>query len=338
MKKMKVKPESIDEFQDYLENLYEDANENKSAEYLFSYLFRNMAYLSRVIGEDNGDSKINFIKSISWLLTLASKFGVSLEESFVKKYPGICPYCLTKPCNCAETGKKPVEYIPEYKAVEELEFKFDLARRQEPKLSMDMAVKTINSLYPSNKQIWRATGPKHQFYRILEELGEVHEAYTSFLNGRKNLESVSDELADVFAWTLSVWENTHSSYSLNDAIIDYYYEGCPVCRLSKCECPDYSDRGERLAQVEQLVNFKNKILELVEAAPKHADSLNEISKSIEVAAEKQTTSSAIRSVGQAESKIEQIAKELKPIADTSKNANTIVSSIMNILNSMNFLS
>ena|SRR5690554_3166589 len=115
MKNLDPKPSTIKEFQGYIASLYGEVNEHHSMEYVFSYLFRNAAYLSRVIGEKS-ESKDNFIKTYSWLFALSSKLNIDLEDAFLQKYPDVCPYCLVKPCICIKTGKKPVDYIPEWKA------------------------------------------------------------------------------------------------------------------------------------------------------------------------------------------------------------------------------
>ena len=138
------------------------------------------------------------------------------EDVFIRKYPDVCPYCLVKPCICIKTGKKPVEYIPEWKASEEIKFKYGILRSANPNFQLDRAVEKINDLYPANKHIWNAAGPTFQFYRILEELGEVHEAYTSYITGHRKVENVGEELAYVFAWLMSTWGIFYPKVSLVD--------------------------------------------------------------------------------------------------------------------------
>ncbi|VEE14821.1 nucleoside triphosphate pyrophosphohydrolase family protein [Ectopseudomonas mendocina] len=329
MKSLEVKPSSIKEYQDYISNLYGEVNDRHSMEYVFSYLFRNAAYLSRVIGE-KGESKDNFIKTYSWLFALSSKLKIDLEDAFLKKYPDVCPYCLVKPCICIKTGKKPVDYVPEWKASEEIQSKYRIAKLSSPKLMLDKAVERINDLYPANKHIWNAAGPTFQFYRVLEELGEVHEAYTGFAKGVRKSENIGEELADVFAWLLSTWGIVYPKLSLNDEFIGYYYDGCPVCSNSTCKCPDHSDRGERLVEIEELEKFRAKIEELILLVPAYKDKLDLVVGSLDSAKESRSTTSAVRTINQAKMVLDDINGAVGSVDETGRK----ISSIVTMLTSM----
>jgi len=329
MKSLKEKPKSISDIQSYLKQLYSSKNDARSIEYLYCYLFRNASYLSRVIGEKR-DPKDNFIKTLSWLFAISNKLKVNLEDVFVRKYPNICPYCLVKPCICVKTGKKPVHYIPEWKAAEEVANFYNVAKSSVPSLGIDKAVTGINDLYPANKHIWNATGPAYQFYRILEELGEVHEAYSAFVRGDRKKEAIEDEIADIFAWLLSSWGIAHESISLQDAFISYYYKGCPVCHLNPCECADHSDRGERLVEISELISFKKKIEELCILLPEYNDKLSISVQSLNAVAESKSTVSAVRSVKQTTAVLEQVAATFKPIDSAAQSVNSLIKSIIAI--------
>lgn len=329
MKNLEPKPSSIKELQGYISNLYGEVNERHSMEYVFSYLFRNAAYLSRVIGE-KGESKGNFVKTYSWLFALSSKLNIDLEDCFLQKYPDVCPYCLVKPCICIKTGKKPVDYIPEWKASEEIQVKYRIARSSSPKLELDKAVERVNDLYPANKHIWNAAGPTFQFYRVLEELGEVHEAYTGFAKGSRKIENIGEELADVFAWLLSTWGIVYPKLSLNDEFIGYYYEGCPVCSSSRCRCPDHNDRGERLVELEELNKFRDKIEELISLAPAYKDKLDVIIGSLNTVNESKSTTSAVRTVNQAKGVLEDISSTVSSVDDSTKKISSIVTTLISM--------
>lgn len=329
MKGLEQKPSSIKEFQDYIETVYGDVNNNRSIDYIYAYLFRNGSYLSRVIGE-KGEPKTNFIKTYSWLFSLSSKLKIDIEDVFIRKYPDVCPYCLVKPCLCIKTGKKPVAYIPEWKASEEINFKYGMSRSANPKYKLDSAVEKINDLYPANKHIWNAAGPTFQFYRILEELGEVHEAYTSYITGRRKIENVGEELADVFAWLVSTWGICYPTISLADEFINYYYQGCPVCLSEKCKCPDHGDRGERLVEIEQLNKFREKIEELILIAPEYKESLDTIIGSINVVSETKSNAGAIRTVNQAKEILTSISEGVTTVDNSTKGIASIVGTILSM--------
>lgn len=329
MKNIEPKPSSVKEIQSYLASVYDEVNERHSMEYVFSYLYRNAAYLSRVIGE-KGEPKNNFVKTYSWLFALSSKLNIDLEDCFLQKYPDVCPYCLYKPCVCIKTGKKPVSYIPEWKASEEIQMQYRVTRSANPKLEIDKAVERVNDLYPGNKHIWNAAGPTFQFFRVLEELGEVHEAYTGFVKGTRKKENIGEELADVFAWLLSTWGIVYPSLSLNDEFIGYYYEGCPVCNNSRCECPDHSDRGERLVELEELNKFRVKVEELIELAPAYKEKLDAIVGSLDAVGESKSTTGAVRTVNQAKVILEGINSSVGTVDESAKKVSSIVATLMSM--------
>ncbi|MBX9714423.1 MAG: MazG-like family protein [Pseudomonadaceae bacterium] len=171
-----------------------------------------------------------------------------------------------------QTGKKPASYIPEWKRQEELKNKYNIEINSSSALSINHAVQKINNIYPANRHIWSTVGPVFHFSRILEELGEIHEAYTGFCKEEQPIGNVAEELADVLAWLLSAWGILTTS-NLSDALITYYYENCPVCHEESCKCKDYASRGQRLVKIEELLEFKQKLEELIKLAPEKSTKL-----------------------------------------------------------------
>ncbi|WP_341938578.1 hypothetical protein [Marinimicrobium sp. C2-29] len=337
MKDLKHKPETVVEIQEYLSHLYGEVNKNRDVEYLFSYLFRNVSYLSRSIPRELNCVQ-NFIKTFSWLFAIANKLEINLQDSYLKKYPDVCPYCIAKPCVCSKTNKKPVSYVMEWKIQEELGFKYNIAKSANPNPSMDSLVESTNDLYPANTHIWKASGPTFHFFRLLEELGEVHEAYTSFCKGTKNRAEIENELADCFAWTLSAWGIYYLGESLQDSFITYYYNSCPVCNSDPCSCEPYSDRGEMLVKIDELRLYREKVAELIKAAPDHNDLLQSILKDLEFAEKQGSTTVAVSAVKQSDSALEKLSGELNHADSSAKSIKSIIGSANAIVQSFNWFS
>lgn len=335
MKNIKHKPETVAEIQDYLNNLYGEVNKKRDVEYIFSYLFRNVSYLSRSIPRGQNCVQ-NFIKTFSWLFAIANKLEINIQESYLKKYPEVCPYCITKPCVCSKTNKKPVSYVQEWKIQEELGIKYNIAKSSNPSLSMDSLVEKTNDLYPANTHIWKAAGPTFHFFRLLEELGEVHEAYTSFCKGTKNKLEIENELADCFAWILSAWGIYYLGESLQDSFITYYYNSCPVCSANPCNCEAYSDRGEMLVRIEELRLYREKVAELIEAAPDHSELLKSVIEDLEFAEKQGNTTVAVSAVKQSESALQKLSGQLGHVDSSAKSIKSIIASASTILQSFNW--
>lgn len=337
MKDLKNKPSTVLEIQKYLGDLYGEANGRRDFEYIYAYLFRNASYLSRSIPRNN-ECVENFIKTLSWLLALANKLEIDIQDAYLRKYPAVCPYCISKPCICSKTNKKPISYVKEWKIQEELGIKYNIAKAATSSPTMDSLVEMTNDLYPANTHIWKAAGPTFHFFRLLEELGEVHEAYTSFCKGKKDKTEIENELADCFAWTLSAWGIYYLGESLHDSFIGYYYNACPVCNSMSCDCEDYSDRGEMLVRLEELNAYKEKITELLDAAPAHRDLITSVIDDLDYAEKSGKTAVAISAVKQSESALQKISEELGHLDNSAKSVKSIVSSAISLLQTFNWLS
>lgn len=335
MKNLEIKPSSIRDFQEYLKTLYEDKNSERTIEYLFSYLFRNVSYLSRS-KKDSTSWEDHYIKSISWLLATANKLNIDLESALLKKFPGVCPYCTACPCTCSKTGERPEQLTPEWKIKDELKEKYNTAYNNLKNISIDQYISLINNIYPANRHIWKAVGHNYHFARVLEELGEIHEAYTGFCKGERSIDQVAEELADVLAWLLSAWEIA-SRQKLTDSIIGHYYNDCPVCMQTPCKCDDYSSRGQRLVKKAELEEFQKKLTELLEAAPGKLNDLKTIIESIESIKENPDTTSAKRVVKQGISVLDKFGGALEAADGIGEKASNIARAILAFTKTLDWL-
>lgn len=256
--------------QRFLAALYRDVNRNQSWEYMHGYLSRSVGYLGKVANSTPGDRAsdrvVHFIRMISWTFAVASKLEVDLQQAVIKRFPGYCPYCQEPQCICFRTEKKPRVPVPAYKLLELAEdrqqnFRMELEQRGSP-ASLTVIGATIVSIYPSNEIVWYYSGPWHHLVKLHEEVSEVHEAISKMVRGEKTIESVAEELADVLAWTLSAWHITMGAAKIEDAIIDYYLKGCPVCRSNPCTCKPHSARPAGLVDSGALSLVEERLAEL----------------------------------------------------------------------------
>jgi NTP pyrophosphatase (non-canonical NTP hydrolase) len=327
MKNMEQLPQSVSDFQDYFRKLFGEANKDRNFEYIYSYLTRNCSYLSRSILR-SGDNKKFFIKSFSWLFALSEKLEINLEEALRKKFPDVCPYCISSPCICAETSKKPPSYKAEWEIKRELENKYNaiINRQSDRYLSINNAVTSINKIYPANRAVWAAYGSTYHFSRLFEEIGEIHEAYGAYASKERTIANTRDELADVFAWLLSAWGIANKELPLSDVLIEHYYEGCPVCRSNPCKCNDYSSRVQALVRIEDLEEFKKLIIDVLNLAPEKGATLIEISTSLDAVKETKSTTEAKRVVAQGLEVLSQVEKATSTTASIASSIKTLVES------------
>lgn len=312
-----------------INELYSDVNKDRDFEYMYSYLCRNSSYLSRSILRD-GESKLFFARSFSWLFSVADKMEIDLGTAFRKKFPGVCPYCVAAPCQCNETHRAPVNNIPAYAVRDELNDKYNTDINAHKELSLEKAIARIGAIYPANKAIWKAFGSFYHFSRLFEELGEVHEAYSNFIKTKEKI-NLEEELADVTVWLLSAWGIHHQSESLSDWLMDYYMNDCPVCKKPSCVCREYSDRSQMLADKASLEEVKNRLVELVAMDPSLQDEVIELIRSMDKAMVNVSTVDAKQAVGSVKRTLTKIGDALKVTDDVTGKAKNVLTSIQSIL-------
>ncbi|MDZ5109801.1 hypothetical protein [Pseudomonas putida] len=325
MKTTTPKPSSVREFQEYLNKLYIQPNKTHSLEYIYGYLNRNCSYLSRSITR-NINSEEYFIKAFSWLFALSSKLDINLESAFRKKFPNKCPYCISNPCLCAHTGKVPPSHKSGWEIKETLQTSYEqLVNTEELRhLNIDAATKLVNELYPSNRSIWNIYGSSYQFSRLFEELGEVHEAIGAYLTNKRNLEIVGEELADVFAWLASAWGIANGNRKLSEALISYYYSGCPVCEANPCGCGDYQSRDQALVNPDDLDRFKKFLIDIISETKTNNKDLELVAQSIDQAKESKSTTEATRAIAQGVEVLSSLATGTESAIKVTENTKNLI--------------
>lgn len=322
-------------FAEKVNNLYGDINKDRSFEYIYAYLCRNSSYLSRSILRD-GDSKLFFARSFSWLFSIAGKLEINLGEAFRKKYPGACPYCIGTTCVCNETHRQPVNGVPVHVARSSLRNMYYTDKNNFAELDLDKAISRMGTIYPANRAIWKAFGSFYHFSRLFEELGEVHEAYSSYIKSGEKI-NIEEELADVTAWLLSAWGIYHDSKSLSDWLMDYYIDGCPVCKTPSCVCSEYSDRPQMLADKASLEEIKARISELIQINPDCKGEIELVLSSVDVALETNSTVDAKQAVGSVRRALLRVEALVSTADDVTGRAGKTVSSIKSILSAIESL-
>lgn len=325
MHKKKQKPNSISEFQQYINDLHIETNKNKSWTEIYGFLSRTSGYLVKnmVLRKQQPE---HFIRPISWLFSLANKLNISLEDSFLKKYPSVCPYCIEHMCICSHTDKQPKRDIPAWKIGEEINRQYEAIKPFGDK-NFSYAIETINSIYPCNFSIWQFAGAWRNSTKLYEEISELHEALTKFQHGKKTLKNVEDEFADVLAWIMSSWHCSFKDCNFDDAFIHYYIQGCPVCLSSPCKCIDGSNRTHELVDVAKLEKLRQQLEELNLQIPNNKELIDDLIHSVTAAKDTQNEAAAVIAVKQTQSRLDTIAKTIESTEGITEKTAKIVKSI-----------
>ncbi len=138
--------------------------------------------MEKLIRRRFGDEKIaftgephDFILLCDWLFLAAAFAGVDLGFAVRNKYPGLCPYCMQKRCQCEtvkfNTHKRWDGPVPEEGTIYDLQ-------------------QMLTGIYPRERHTL-----KYCVEKVLEEIEEARQE----LEKSSPLIQIREELADVFA-------------------------------------------------------------------------------------------------------------------------------------------
>lgn len=323
-------PQSINEFQTYMAGLYGQVNSKRTIDYLYGYLSRSVAYLGKNLAQNKVEDQ-HFMRALSWLFSVANYYDLKLQNCLFSRFPSICPYCLTSPCICFKTKKQPASFIPAYKASKERVERFSVFTNTNRDWSLSSATSTLAKIYPNNEIIWHHAGPWYLVAKMQEEIGELHEAMSKFASGEKSISTIEEELADTFAWILSAWSITCPSRSLDDAMVDYYYQGCAVCKKYPCICKDRADRSAELIDPRDLEMIRVSLEELEKTLPAAGESLSQLQKSIAAAISDQSEPTTLHALRETKGTLTKIKDGINATDDLTQKGISIINSIHKII-------
>jgi hypothetical protein len=319
-------------YQTYIKDLYSEINENRDFADLYGYLHRNVGYLGKSI-ELGMDDQSKFILPISWLFSLSTKLDIDIVEALIKKFPGICPYCLESQCVCYRTNKKPLRSMSAYEIEETMYYKWESVSHSLVDFNLGKAVELIANIYPYNEVVWKSARYHIHLLKIHQEMTEIHEAYSNYVNDKKPINAVMDEIADVFAWILSAWAIKNPKESIDRAFIDYYVNDCPVCRKAPCKCGLSDSRPATLPDFDKLALLREKLDNLVLFFPDPPNEFTDLLKSYDIVKKTQNMPIAWATITQTKDILEKLRKTVTTL-DVDGKSSAVLHSALNIVNTI----
>lgn len=93
----------ISEFQRLMYELYTHNDRKRGGKATMLWLVEEIGELAEAIRREEPENiEEELADCFAWIGALANLYDVSLEEAFLKKYPGICPTCKQKSCICID--------------------------------------------------------------------------------------------------------------------------------------------------------------------------------------------------------------------------------------------
>jgi NTP pyrophosphatase (non-canonical NTP hydrolase) len=330
VKEFKARPNTINiqDLQLYLKELY--PNNNVNWQELFGYLARSSGYLSKLLIQKKYTST-SFMRALSYLATLANKVNIDLYESFVRKFPNACPYCLSKQCQCSKSGKMPSNGLPAWKIDTELEAKYETLKNANPsKKSITGFAVMLEDIYPSNRAIWEFSGPWRNISKLSEEVSELHEAIAKHSVGDLSINNVGAEFADVLAWLLTTRSCNEFNQTIGEEIVGYYFDGCPLCKIHPCNCQNGKNRNAGLVDVDKLDKVKGMLEELKLTIPESEGQIEDLIRSTQAAIDSKNEVTSTSAINQTKQKLDSISTKLNSTATMVESGSKALKSIKDI--------
>ena len=216
------RPRSLADFQKHQWNVYGVQNDQYFE--VMEMISRMNQYLGSVMKavRQNDRKHLPYYLSTGffWLLALANRLHINLQDEAWKRFPGVCPYCGEVPC------KKSAGKICKKHADDRLEKLRAKGRRPKAILGFQ---RMFQYIYPHNTLEISAM-------HLLEEGIEVGHAYENFRGRRIRmmLEKTVMEMVDVFANICAVANCADINLSIE--ALKIFGKGCPKCSERHCQC------------------------------------------------------------------------------------------------------
>jgi NTP pyrophosphatase (non-canonical NTP hydrolase) len=166
---------------------------------------------------DRKKLKDNLLISFSWLMAVANRLHINIEEATWKRFPLKCSYCGQSPCECKKI-----------KSGGKAKFFRDISGRPG---SLAGFQKMFRSIYPPDSRSLFEAG-----VHLAEEMGELSEAVHCYLgeHQKQQFEQIELEAADYVSCVFGVANS--AKIDVSKELEKFYWKNCHDCHKSPCEC------------------------------------------------------------------------------------------------------
>ena len=213
------KKDTIASFQKFIEDVYSLPDDRLYS--IWDLLTQQQRFTMRALKgirkENTEKVKHNLVISFSWLMAIANRLHIDIEEEVWQRFPYLCSYCGRLPCACKSI-----------KSAERVAVKVDNHRRPH---SLGAFQKMFAEMYPSERRSAADAG-----VHLAEEMGEVSEAVHNYLGQhlQKQFHEVKIELADFLSCIFGVANSL--DIDLAKELEATYFDNCHVCHELPCTC------------------------------------------------------------------------------------------------------
>ncbi|HLM84377.1 MAG TPA: hypothetical protein VK254_04200 [Candidatus Bathyarchaeia archaeon] len=211
--------QSLSDFQRLIEDIYSLPDDRLFS--LWDLVSNQERFTMRALkGIRKGDAKKtknNLLVAFSWMMAVANRLKVDVENETWDRFPMKCSYCGHSPCGC-----KKIKSSAKARFKRKIELKpGSLAGFQ----------KMFAAVYPPESRDLFVAG-----VHLAEEMGELSEAIHRFLGEHKKniFREIEVEIADYISCIFGVANS--ADIQVAKELEKMYWQNCHVCHKLPCEC------------------------------------------------------------------------------------------------------
>lgn len=176
-----------------------------------------MRALKGIRKENKAKLTVNLVIAFTFLFAIANRLHINVEEEVWKRFPSMCSYCGSKPCQCKR-----------YKVSKRQKVVVDTSKKPG---SLAGYQKMFERIYPASERTLIHAG-----IHLAEEVGEVTEAIQNFLGQhfKKQFVEVELELADCISCIFGIANS--ADIDMAKELAKTYSDNCHVCHALPCAC------------------------------------------------------------------------------------------------------
>ncbi len=176
-----------------------------------------MRALKGIRKRDTEKLKLNLLVSMSFLMAIANRFHINVEEEMWRRFPTLCSYCGKHICACKTIKPRNRKEVV-------------IDNRLRPKNMLGFQ-KMFAKIYPPAKRTLADAG-----VHLAEEAGEVSEAIHNFIGQHKmrQLEDIKLEIADYLSCLFGVANS--AKINVAGELARMFKNNCHVCHKAPCTC------------------------------------------------------------------------------------------------------
>lgn len=210
---------TISDFQKFINEVYAMPDDRLYS--IWDLLTQQQRFTMRTLkGIRKGDFervKSNLIISFSWLMAIANRLHINVEEDVWKRFPAMCSYCSSSSCICKTK-----------RSAKRKKVKIDNALKPKTLVELQEMFETI---YPSSGRTLAEAG-----VHLAEEMGEMSEAIHNFLGQHleEQFNEIELEMSDYVSCMFGVANSVKIDVAME--LEKMFYQNCHVCHEAPCVC------------------------------------------------------------------------------------------------------